>query len=521
MNDSNFGFQEQTLGLRQGTAPPTKEPPSALEDNHGLQLSVSNPIRDLGSHVEPILAFHSCLKSDGDRAKVGLDDKLLRIEAQIGGRIKIPEQTPGSNFPEVGELTFYRRNLFKVSVRVYLLQEGATKLLQLGVVRLVARLDAIESIEGETVKLIRLPIKNDGLEDSASAKGEPVQSVLLDHRAADASGQATLDMCWDRLQFRRATTKTRGSVAQRYRLRVTVVATTTKDASEKILGQVASEPIVVRGRSPKNYPDQAKGQYFSVKTAKTGRSASIRGESIPQTVSPSLQEGSTEPGTVLTTTNSRTDAEFLSKKLTTALPPKPMDQGQIKTTGNIDTTDLDLYSDASEGSSPPEMPSATLTRHNTLPLNVNIPIQPVGHQPASAYPWLERRKTEPSPGGILLPSLRRQSIKVAALDSAPTASADAEGDSYEYIPLSINDWSAPVDPVYVSLTDYCSACSTQPAKANVHFPAEASWGASQSSQGSVWSICCQEAILYRPQVGGVRRTSQLLLRSLVVPLESD
>lgn len=453
MNDSNFGFQEQGLGLRQGTAPVTKEPLNALEDSRQRQLAVSNPAQDLSSHVESILAFHNCLRNDGDGTKVEFNPNQLRIEAQIGGRIKIPEQTPGSTASEVGELTFYRRNLFKVSARLYLPQERATTLLQRGVVRLVARLDAIESIEGEIVKLIRLPIKNDVPdEDSTSAKGEPVQPVLLDVRAADASGQATLDMCWDRLQFRRATTKTRGSVAQRYQLRVTIVSTTTSDASEKILGQVASEPIVVRGRSPKNYPDQAKGQYFSVKTAKTGRSSSIRRESIPQTVSPGFEEGFIESETtILTAVESRPDTEVPSRKPTAELLPKAIDQRRINTARNIETTDLDLYSDGSEGSSPTEIPSATFAPRNIVPLNVNGPIQSSGHKAISTHNWFEPRKAEPPPGGILLPSLRRQSSKAAAHDSADIASIDAEVDSYEYIPLSINDWSAPVDPVYVSV----------------------------------------------------------------------
>ncbi|KEF62382.1 uncharacterized protein A1O9_00354 [Exophiala aquamarina CBS 119918] len=450
LNDSIFGYQEPGLGLRQGTTPLANGTHAARGENHEQQPAISNPIQDPTSHIEPILAFQNCLRNDGEDPKARVDPNRLRIEAQIGGRIKIPEQTPGPAASEVGELTFYRRNLFKVSARLYLPQEGVSTLLQQGVFRLVARLDAIESIEGETVKLIKLPIKNDvPAEESTSAKVEPVQPVLLDHRAADSTGQASLAMCWDRLQFRRATTKTRGSVAQRYQLRVTILATTISDQSEKTLAQVASKPIVVRGRSPKNYPDQAKGQDFSVKIAKTDRSASVRRESVTHTVSPEFQGGVIEPAAILTATGGRPDTQFSSRRPTEELQLKAAaDQRRNMTAGNIETTDLDLYSDGSEGSSPPEIPSATFAPRNILPPNGDARIPLLGHKSTIAQDWLKPRKAEPPPGAILLPSLRRQSSKATAHDSAPPAAVDTDVDSYEYIPLSINDWSAPVDPVY-------------------------------------------------------------------------
>lgn len=388
----------------------------------------------------------------------------LRVEAQLGGRIKLPDLTTGGALTtsELNELTFYRRNLFKVSGRVCLPQEGAATLLQQGVVRLVAILDAIESIEGETVKLIRIPIKNDVPGDDSAVKGELVQPVLLDHHAVDVSGQATLDMCWDRLQFRRATTKTRGSVAQRYQLRITIIATAS-DQSEKVLAQVASELIVVRGRSPKNYPDQAKGQYFSVKTTKNILSPSTRRESIPRTAASQFDESVIVPRAI-STANRPPETQFSSRKPTdqrTFNPPKP------NTAGTLEITDLDLYSDGSEGSSSTEVPTGNLGLNSFMPpMDADGTVPSSGPKLSSTQNWSELRKVEQPPGGLLLPSLRRQMSKTATQDSVPTASGEEDLDSYEYIPLSINDWSAPVDPVYVSITKNFSLFPTKIARAN-------------------------------------------------------
>jgi hypothetical protein len=428
---------------------------------------VVNPIQDTVSHKEPLLAFHSVSSNEGDESNVHLGSIPLRIEAQLGGRIKLPDPTTGGGPPttELNELTFYRRNLFKVSGRVCLPREGAETLLQQGIVRLVAKLDAIESIEGETVKLIRIPIKNDAPGEDSAVKGEPVQPVLLDHQAVDVSGQATLDMCWDRLQFRRATTKTRGSVAQRYQLRITIIAIT-NDQSEKVLARVASEFIVVRGRSPKNYPDQAKGQYFSVKTTKIGLSPPTRRESIPKTASSQFEESVIEPRAISTAIDRAPDTQFSSRMPTGENPFKGSNQQKTNTAGTLEITDLDLYSDGSEGSSSTEMPTGNLGLHSFMAPDVDGAGTSLGPKLTSAQNWLELRKAEQPPGGLLLPSLRRQMSKTTDQESAPTNAGEEEPDSYEYIPLSINDWSAPVDPVYVSVAKYCPLFLMKIARAN-------------------------------------------------------
>lgn len=457
MNDSNFGLHEQGLGLRQGDDPllVTTESKNVLEDTIHEQPAIRKSSLDTTLHDVPLLAFHRILDNEDDESNADLDPAPLQLEAQIGGRIKLPDQRTGggSTASDLNELTFYRRNLFKVNARVCLPREGATTLVERGLVSLIARLDSIESIEGETVKLIRIPIKNDVPGDDSTAKGEPVQPILLDHKAVDASGQVTLDICWDRLQFRRATTKTRGSAAQRYQLRVTVVAVRS-DQSERVLARVASEFIVVRGRSPKNYPDQTKGQYFPAKLGSSGVSPPVRQGSISKSALSEFQQDIMGPQPIVPATNRGTSTYFSSRQSRGAQPLISSGQGQTKAPGTLEITDLDLYSDGSEGSSSTEMPASSVGLHNFIPpMNVDVATKPVGPKTTGTQNWLALREVQQPLGGLLLPSLCRQTSKTATLDSKPTTAGEQELESYEYIPLSINDWSAPVDPVYVSITE--------------------------------------------------------------------
>lgn len=452
MNDANFDLRGET-GLRQGDDPlPVPQESEGVPEHVQGQSAIRKSSLDTIAPDVPLLSFHHDLNNGENDSIANFGPSLLRLEAQIGGRIKLPEHGIGAGkaASDPNELTFYRRNLFKVSARVYLTDAGAATLVQRGLVKMVARLDSIESIEGEPVKLIKIPIKNDAACDDSTAKGEAVQPILLDHKAVDASGQATLDMCWDRLQFRRATTKTRGSVAQRYQLRVSIAAVNS-DRSEETIARVASEFIVVRGRSPKNYPDQSKGQYFPAKLGGNSLSPTIRRESTSKPTPSEFQQRTTGSRSVVPATDRGTNSYFSTRQQPEAQPLSTSRQVHTVAANAPEITDLDLYSDGSEGSSSTDMLATNLATHTSIPTTtVDVATKSLAHQTANTQNWLALRDAEQPFGGLLLPTLRRQMSKTAARDSTPAAPNEEEQDSYEYIPLSINDWSTPVDPVYVS-----------------------------------------------------------------------
>lgn len=160
------------------------------------------------------------------------------------------------------ELTCYRRNLWQCSGQITL-PRNVTHIVneqgqRLQVLELVASISAVESIEGKSTEIISIPWKSavaQGTEDSKVASGPP--NINLDL----STGQEQLDtnrvmlpISWKRLQFKHATANNgrRKGLQQHYTVQINLLGKVKTGELVKI-AEIQSGPVIVRGRSPRNF----------------------------------------------------------------------------------------------------------------------------------------------------------------------------------------------------------------------------------------------------------------------------
>ncbi|KAI1466416.1 p53-like transcription factor [Daldinia caldariorum] len=235
------------------------------------------------------------LRDDGSKLTVNHDHKLLsfrrvqdkhtivdqhgrmqqlELTAQLHGMFFLSEMPSSTSDGGIlqPELTCYRRNLFQISgslitprgqLSVILPETGET----VPVNSTEVTISAIESVDGHPVRLITpdqeppslplIPFPDDGQE----AEGE----------------YAVYPIGWRRLQFRIATANNgrRKELQQHFVLHLKVVGTLA-NGSKVVLTESTTAPIVVRGRSPRNF--QARKEIPLL-----GSSAGSRGQALVET----------------------------------------------------------------------------------------------------------------------------------------------------------------------------------------------------------------------------------------------
>lgn len=199
-----------------------------------------------------------------------LDESVRRvtlgINAQLQGMFFLAKPQ-GANSPDSAppppELTCYRRNIFQISGFVtlprglrYIWTEDDARI---PIVGLELAVSASESVEGNAVKLISVPFKTPTGTEVAKPEDkverEP-STIPLDSLAApDMDAELmTHPIQWKRLQFRIATANNgrRKELQQHFTLKLKVIATLSTHAKYAI-AEAESQPIIVRGRSPRNF----------------------------------------------------------------------------------------------------------------------------------------------------------------------------------------------------------------------------------------------------------------------------
>lgn len=272
--------------------------------------------------------FASYLENDAtdlhsDAAPPDLDNKLLgfgapvhkipildqngqtwpRLAAELNGMFCVAEDVfEGDSVDRPLELTCYRRNLFQISGSITISRGASSVLLdqtrQLGIYQLSASLSATETIDGKAAEIICVPWK------SGAANGAPVAeekggsapiSIPLD-LSSDEEGDplyVNIPISWGRLQFKVATANNgrRKGLQQHYRIHIGLEAKI-EDGQVVRIAEMQSNPIVVRGRSPKNF-DSSKDVPLSEKRAESRmRNSSSGSASVPSWIEPALQSSS-------------------------------------------------------------------------------------------------------------------------------------------------------------------------------------------------------------------------------------
>jgi acid phosphatase len=199
----------------------------------------------------------------------------IAISAQLHGMFFLAE-SPWTNSPtdvpppppQMAELTCYRRNLFQITGSItlprsmrYIMTDNGDRIPILAQELVVS---ATESVEGNPVKIISVPWKTPaaavngaavpGPEDKAEKEPPSINLDLMANGQDMDAEFATFPIAWKRLQFRIATANNgrRKELQQHFVIRLKVVATLSTGSKIPIC-EAHSGPVIVRGRSPRNF----------------------------------------------------------------------------------------------------------------------------------------------------------------------------------------------------------------------------------------------------------------------------
>lgn len=478
--------------------PPEQQQDSSIDHNNKL-LSFSIP------------AYHFTLLDYSMRRT------SLSVSAQLHGMFFLAESpyttSPSENAPpqQGAELTCYRRNLFQITGSVtlprgmrYIMTDQGDRI---PILAQELTVSATESVEGNPVKIISVPWKtpsaaaaNSGtaLEDTTLNGAVKVEKepppIPLDIMAGQDldTDYATFPIAWKRLQFRVATANNgrRKELQQHFIVRLKVVATLSTGAKIAI-SEVQSGPVIVRGRSPRNFQSRKdlplSGSAAASRKNQANSAAALNrtptSESVPRRASVTPAKGKGPSGT----------GQSSSPETTSVPPPSMMQQSQATgdwtpipqpSSNPVMAQHQPLFPRSSpeqlSQAADPQRRMSNTTAAASAPINLSLMDEddsshnvPNGLPPLDQKTMQPYRNEVPQQRSISLDhsaqppaKMRKMSHGVAsrsATSSLPlleTANLPQQFVSslpfpnegtdflYEYFPLGLDDWQAPVDAVY-------------------------------------------------------------------------
>jgi hypothetical protein len=274
-----------------------------LETNHDTQQSeTTSPALD-----NKLLGFGAPMMKAPT-----LDDRgqtWPQMSAELYGMFFVAEDVfGGETTGRPMELTCYRRNLFQIS-GVMTLSRSISHVLneqgqQIPLYDLTASISALESIEGKSTEIISVPWKTSaGASSEEKAGAAPAKWPLdLSMNPEQDPTSVTIPIAWKRLQFKHATANNgrRKGLQQHYVIQINLIATIATGEVVK-LAEIQSGPIIVRGRSPRNF-DSRKDVSLSDKKSE-GKQRTM--SDVAQTPTPQVK---VDPGVT------RSDYRFYTKQ---------------------------------------------------------------------------------------------------------------------------------------------------------------------------------------------------------------
>lgn len=217
------------------------------------------------NHDHRLLSFS---KLPEKRATVDNNGRVhhLELTAQIHGMFFLSEMTtPATEGMLVQpELTCYRRNLFQISGTVTTPRGPLSVITErrerVPVKSMDVTISASESVDGHAVKLIVIPWKTPPPNSPEVGPGQeqepsPIPLFPFEEGGPDSNSDFVVHpIAYRRLQFRIATANNgrRRELQQHFTLHLNVVATLVNGTKTNIC-ETSTAPIVVRGRSPRNF----------------------------------------------------------------------------------------------------------------------------------------------------------------------------------------------------------------------------------------------------------------------------
>lgn len=232
------------------SARPTYDAPADTEP-----FSQESPAQDLDNKLlgfSALLLKAQVIDGAGHFAETNMSAELL-------GMFFVAEDVfGGENTGRPLELTCYRRNLWQCSGQI-ILPRHVSHIIdeqgqQLPVFELAASISAIESIEGRPTEIISIPWKSSSGEETKSPSAPPNVPLDLSTGQELDHNRISLPVSWKRLQFKHATANNgrRKGLQQHYVVQINLLSKRENGEFVKI-AEIQSGPVIVRGRSPRNF----------------------------------------------------------------------------------------------------------------------------------------------------------------------------------------------------------------------------------------------------------------------------
>ncbi len=289
---------------------------------------------------------------------------------------------------------------------------------------LSAQVLALDNVDGRSIKIISVPTRSVSNQSTILPEVEPrAISLDVDLESNSLSHPSSITVSWDRLQFRNATAKNyrRAAAQQLYRLNVVVVAALS-DGTNATISRAKSIPIVVRGSSPRNYQSRNDSSLQA-------KSSSI--STVPQSTGFLSESG-------------QHDGLGLDNKSPSPTVVGPSGFGSLLEGSNVLHSQKYNHGDNVQRN----LIRSNGTQQLGLPQLTSIDNQ-TGKSPANFSETGDSNRKHTF--SISAPQL----LVETETRTAHTPECVIEDDTltYEYYPLSIDDWTVPIEAIYVSIRE--------------------------------------------------------------------
>ncbi|KHO01758.1 acid phosphatase (PhoG) [Metarhizium album ARSEF 1941] len=452
--DQDFGFDEAVLE----PAPLPNIPFTPAYDFDHLVSAFEDPFAYSHRAFEPAPnadAFNEASSpQELDNKLLGFSDPIMsatvvdengkfadvNMSAELYGMFFVAEDVFGrDNSGRPLELTCYRRNLWQCSGQItlpknlsHLMDEQGR---QFSIDELSASITAVESIEGKSTEIISIPWKSSNLQAPEEPKiaAAPPQIPLDLSTAQEVDAvRVTLPVSWKRLQFKHATANNgrRKGLQQHYVVQINLVAKSKSSDMMKI-AEIQSGPVIVRGRSPRNFDSRkdvpltgekrterkntASSDDAALKVERESTQVSMQRFQCLGSVATPVEWAANHQPVPHPSNQSPHPTKKMAVSPTAARPPVPSWSADGKT--------------VAAG----HAPRGSMSRQNTaVPINLS----------------LSEDEKSPNRSSAELQSPQMGKAHTVSGQNAGNSPADDPDPLYEYFPLTLDDWMPPIDAVY-------------------------------------------------------------------------
>ncbi|KAF4504745.1 hypothetical protein G6O67_008154 [Ophiocordyceps sinensis] len=405
---------------------PLDEPSSPLELDNKL-LGFSEPMRNF-----------NVIDDAGNIAD-------LHLGAELYGMFFVAEDVfGGENAGRPLELTCYRRNLWQCSGQItlpravsHLIDEQGR---QFPIFELSASISALESIEGKATEIISIPWKSSNPpanEESKVAAAPPFVPLDLSTAPELDATRVSLPVSWKRLQFKHATANNgrRKGLQQHYVVQINLLGKMKSGEMVKI-AEIQSGPVIVRGRSPRNFDSRRDVHLTGEK--RTERKNTVGPDGATIKTEREILQATTQifqgPGNASTPTAEWTNHQPVPQPSQSPRPAKRMAVSPSVARPPVPPWSADVNPGAAKSApASGHLHRGHNSRHSTaVPINLS----------------LSEDEKSPNRSSAELQSPQLSKSVPSTCQNADNSPADDPDPLYEYFPLTVDDWMPPVDAVY-------------------------------------------------------------------------